>query len=339
MHTTGAEEVTVAGGRHGQGWRNVKGNTRDLDARRHAMATIGWIGLGNMGRPMTANLVKAGHTVKGFDVVPEAVTAAAEDGVTPVGSIAEAVAGADIVFTMLPKGEHARAVYLTPDGVLATADPATLLVDSSTIDFDSARALHAEAKAAGFRFVDGPVSGGVTGAQAGTLTFMLGGSDADVAEAKPFIEPMAGNIFHAGGDAAGQAAKIVNNMMLAISLEGVVEGAVLAQRFGLDPKAFYDIAKVSSGDSWPLRTWYPVPGVTETSASNNDFKPGFATALMHKDVGLALAGAETQGVDLPAATLVYAQLQKLVDEGLEGLDTTAIIKNIDPEAQGLPTKP
>ncbi|EKU48279.1 3-hydroxyisobutyrate dehydrogenase [Brevibacterium casei] len=303
------------------------------------MATIGWIGLGNMGRPMTANLVKAGHTVKGFDVVPEAVTAAAEDGVTPVGSIAEAVAGADIVFTMLPKGEHARAVYLTPDGVLATADPATLLVDSSTIDFDSARALHAEAKAAGFRFVDGPVSGGVTGAQAGTLTFMLGGSDADVAEAKPFIEPMAGNIFHAGGDAAGQAAKIVNNMMLAISLEGVVEGAVLAQRFGLDPKAFYDIAKVSSGDSWPLRTWYPVPGVTETSASNNDFKPGFATALMHKDVGLALAGAETQGVDLPAATLVYAQLQKLVDEGLEGLDTTAIIKNIDPEAQGLPTKP
>ncbi|MDN6123924.1 MAG: NAD(P)-dependent oxidoreductase, partial [Brevibacterium sp.] len=212
----------------------------------------------------------------------------------------------------------------------------TLLVDSSTIDFDSARALHSEAAKAGFRFVDGPVSGGVTGAEAGTLTFMLGGSDEDVAEAKSFIEPMAGNMFHAGGEAAGQAAKIVNNMMLSISLQGVVEGAVLADRFGLDPKVFYDIASVSSGDSWPLRTWCPVPGVTETAASNNAFQPGFATALMHKDVGLALAGAETQGLDLPAAQLVHAQLQKLVDEGLEGLDTSALIRNIDPKAAGLP---
>lgn len=300
------------------------------------MSTIGWVGLGNMGRPMTANLVKAGHTVNGYDVVPEAVATAAEAGVNPVGSIAEAVAGAAIVFTMLPKGEHARAVYLGDDGVLANADTSTLLVDSSTIDFDSARELHKDATEAGFRFIDGPVSGGVTGAQAGTLTFMLGGSDEDVETARSFIEPMAGNIFHAGGEAAGQAAKIVNNMMLSISLQGVVEGAVLANRFGLDPKTFYDIAKVSSGDSWPLRTWYPVPGVTETAASNNNFEPGFATALMHKDVGLALAGAETQGVDLPAATLVYAQLQKLVDEGLAGLDTSALIKNIDPNAEGLP---
>lgn len=300
------------------------------------MSTIGWVGLGNMGRPMTANLVKAGHTVKGFDLVPEAVAAAAEHGVTAVGSIAEAVAGADIVFTMLPKGEHARTAYLEPNGVLANADTKTLLVDSSTIDFDSARALHSEASKAGFRFVDGPVSGGVTGAEAGTLTFMLGGTDEDVAEAKPFIEPMAGNMFHAGGEAAGQAAKIVNNMMLSISLQGVVEGAVLAERFGLDPKVFYDIATVSSGDSWPLRTWYPVPGVTTTAASNNAFKPGFATALMHKDVGLALAGAETQGLDLPAAQLVHAQLQKLIDEGLEGLDTSALIRNIDPKAAGLP---
>ena len=300
------------------------------------MSTIGWVGLGNMGRPMTANLVKAGHTVKGFDLVPEAVEAAAKNGVNPVNSIAEAVAGADIVFTMLPKGEHARTAYLEPDGVLANADQKTLLIDSSTIDFDSARVLHAEAAKAGFRLIDGPVSGGVTGAEAGTLTFMLGGADADVEEARPVIEAMAGNIFHAGGDAAGQAAKIVNNMMLSISLQGVVEGAVLADRFGLDPKVFHDIAKVSSGDSWPLRTWYPVPGVTTTAAANNEFKPGFATALMHKDVGLALAGAETQGVDLPAATLVHAQLQKLMDEDLGGLDTSALIKNIDPNAEGLP---
>ena len=300
------------------------------------MSTIGWIGLGNMGRPMTANLVKAGHTVNGFDLMPEAVAAAVEHGVTAVKSIAEAVAGADIIFTMLPKGEHARAVYLEADGVLTNADAKTLLVDSSTIDFDSARALHSEAAKAGFRFIDAPVSGGVTGAEAGTLTFMIGGSDDDVAEAKTFIEPMAGNIFHAGGEAAGQAAKIVNNMMLAISLQGVVEGAVLAERFGLEAKTIYDIASVSSGDSWPLRTWYPVPGVTATAASNNDFQPGFATALMHKDVGLALAGAETQGVDLPAAKLVHAQLQKLVDEGLAGLDTSALIKNIDAKAAGLP---
>lgn len=300
------------------------------------MSTIGWIGLGNMGRPMTANLVKAGHTVNGFDLMPEAVAAAVEHGVTAVKSIAEAVAGADIIFTMLPKGEHARAVYLEADGVLTNADAKTLLVDSSTIDFDSARALHSEAAKAGFRFIDAPVSGGVTGAEAGTLTFMIGGSDDDVAEAKTFIEPMAGNIFHAGGEAAGQAAKIVNNMMLAISLQGVVEGAVLAERFGLEAKTIYDIASVSSGDSWPLRTWYPVPSVTETAASNNDFQPGFATALMHKDVGLALAGAETQGVDLPAAKLVHAQLQKLVDEGLAGLDTSALIKNIDAKAAGLP---
>ena len=300
------------------------------------MSTIGWVGLGNMGRPMTANLVKAGHTVNGFDLVPEAVEAAAKNGVNPVNSIAEAVAGADIVFTMLPKGEHARTAYLEPDGVLANADQKTLLIDSSTIDFDSARVLHAEAAKAGFRLIDGPVSGGVTGAEAGTLTFMLGGADADVEEARPVIEAMAGNIFHAGGDAAGQAAKIVNNMMLSISLQGVVEGAVLADRFGLDPKVFHDIAKVSSGDSWPLRTWYPVPGVTTTAAANNEFKPGFATALMHKDVGLALAGAETQGVDLPAATLVHAQLQKLMDEDLGGLDTSALIKNIDPNAEGLP---
>ena len=302
------------------------------------MSTIGWVGLGNMGRPMTANLVKAGHTVNGFDLVPEAVEAAAKSGVNPVNSIAEAVAGADIVFTMLPKGEHARTAYLEPDGVLANADQKTLLIDSSTIDFDSARLLHAEAAKAGFRLIDGPVSGGVTGAEAGTLTFMLGGADADVEEARPVIEAMAGNIFHAGGDAAGQAAKIVNNMMLSISLQGVVEGAVLADRFGLDPKVFFDIASVSSGDSWPLRNWYPVPGVVESSPSEREFAAGFSAMLMHKDVGLALAGGESQGVDLPAATLVHEKLQQLIDDGWGDADTSILIRNIDKNAKGLPTQ-
>ena len=302
------------------------------------MANIGWIGLGNMGRPMTKNLVAAGHAVTGFDVVEAAVTAAAEDGITPAGSIAEAVAGADIVFTMLPKGEHARSVYLDSGGVLESAQTSTLLVDSSTIDFDSARELHRQASDRGFRFIDGPVSGGVGGAQAGTLTFMLGGADDAVADAKPVIEAMAGNIFHAGGEAAGQAAKIVNNMQLAISLQGVVEGAVLAQRFGLDPKVFFDIASVSSGDSWPLRNWYPVPGVVESSPSEREFAAGFSAMLMHKDVGLALAGGESQGVDLPAATLVHEKLQQLIDDGWGDADTSILIRNIDKNAKGLPTQ-
>ena len=302
------------------------------------MANIGWIGLGNMGRPMTKNLVAAGHAVTGFDVVEAAVTAAAEDGITPAGSIAEAVAGADIVFSMLPKGEHARSVYLDAGGVLESAQTSTLLVDSSTIDFDPARELHKQAADRGFRFIDGPVSGGIGGAQAGTLTFMLGGADDAVADAKPVIEAMAGNIFHAGGEAAGQAAKIVNNMQLAISLQGVVEGAVLAQRFGLDPKVFFDIASVSSGDSWPLRNWYPVPGVVESSPSEREFAAGFSAMLMHKDVGLALAGGESQGVDLPAATLVHEKLQQLIDDGWGDADTSILIRNIDKNAKGLPTQ-
>lgn len=300
------------------------------------MANIGWVGLGNMGRPMAANLVKAGHTVQGFDVVEAAVTAAAEDGITPAKSIEEAVNGAEIVFTMLPKGEHARSVYLTEGGVLEVASKDTILVDSSTIDFDTARALHDAAREAGYVFLDAPVSGGVTGAAAGTLTFMVGAEDEDFEAAKKYIEPMAGNIFHAGGDAAGQAAKIVNNMMLAISAQGVVEGAVLADRFGLAPETFINIAKVSSGDSWPLRTWYPVPGVVDTAAANNGFKPGFAVSLMRKDLGLALAGGESQGVPLDAAQLVADKLDKLIDEGWELADTMALIRNIDSEAEGLP---
>ena len=237
---------------------------------------------------------------------------------------------------MLPKGEHAKTVYLGEGGVFDNASTSTLLVDSSTIDFDTATELHQAARDRGFKFVDGPVSGGVSGAAAGTLTFMLGGDDVDVENAKTFIEPMAGNIFHAGGEGAGQAAKIVNNMLLAISLQGVVEGAVLAQRFGLKPEVFYDIAKVSSGDSWPLRTWYPVPGVVDTAAANNNFEAGFSTMLMHKDVGLALDGAKTQGVTLSAAELVYSRLQQLIDDGNGDLDCSAIIGLVDENAEGLP---
>ena len=197
------------------------------------MAVVGWIGLGNMGGPMAANMVEAGHDVRGFDLNPEAVAAAADAGIRPVTSIAEAVDGADVVFTMLPKGEHALAVYLGESGVLAQASTGTLLVDSSTIDMESAKTLHDAASNAGFRFVDAPVSGGMSGAQAGTLTFMIGGQTAAVKDASAYIEPMSGNIIATGGATTGQAAKICNNLMLFINLAGAAEGAVLADRLGV----------------------------------------------------------------------------------------------------------
>lgn len=294
------------------------------------MATIAWIGLGRMGTPMTANLVEDGHTVRGFDLDADALAAAAANGVTPADSIAEAVRGADAVFTMLPKGEHVLSVYHGDDGVFAHAAPSALLVDSSTIDIDSARTLHESARERGFRFVDAPVSGGISGAAAATLTFMLGGESDAVDAAAELIEPMSGNIIRTGGATSGQAAKICNNMMLLINLASCAEGAVLAGRLGLDPKVFWDVASVSSGDSWALRTWYPVPGIVETSSANNGFAATFTADLANKDIGLALAAAESTGTALPAARLVQGQLQELIDAGLGGRDCSLIIKHIDP---------
>lgn len=293
------------------------------------MAVVGWIGLGHMGGPMSANMVKAGHEVRGFDLSPEARDAAEAAGVHIVGSIAEAVESADVVFTMLPKGEHARAVYLSDDGVLAHAGTSTLLVDSSTIDIESARALHDAAGAAGFRFVDAPVSGGISGAQAGTLTFMIGGEASAVRDASAFIEPMSGNIIPTGGATTGQAAKICNNLMLFIDLAGVSEGAVLADRLGLDPQVFWDIASVSSGDSWALRTWYPVEGIVATAAANNDFAPTFTTELAKKDIGLAVSAAEATGTPLEIGEHVMQLFQRAIDAGQAKKDCSVIVKLVD----------
>ena len=293
------------------------------------MAVIAWIGLGNMGGSMSVNLAKAGHTVLGFDLNAEAVAAAVAGGVKPAGSIAEAVDGADVVFTMLPKGEHARAVYLGGDGVLAHADTRTLLVDSSTIDIASAQALHDAAAAAGFRFVDAPVSGGMSGAKAATLTFMIGGEAGAVAEATEYIKPMAANIIPTGGATTGQAAKICNNLMLFINLAATAEGAVLADRLGLDKQVFWDIASVSSGDSWALRTWYPVAGVVPTAASNNGFAPTFTTELANKDIGLAISAAHDTGTPLVIGEHVQQLFQQLVDAGQSGMDCSAIVKLVD----------
>lgn len=295
---------------------------------------IGWIGLGNMGAPMAGNLVGAGHEVRGFDLSAEALALAAEAGVAPVASVLDAARGADVVFTMLPAGGHVRSVYLGEDGLLAAARAGTVFVDSSTIDVASAAAVHEEASARGIGFLDAPVSGGMSGAAAGTLTFMVGGDAALVERLRAVFEPMAGNVVAAGGPTTGQATKIVNNMLAMVSNQAMAEAAVLADRLGLDQRTFWDVARVSSGDSWPLRNWYPVPGVVETAAANRGFEATFAAALAHKDVGLAMAAAEDHGLDLPAARVAHAGLQALVDSGDGRKDCTLVIRNVDPGMAG-----
>ncbi|SDR67613.1 NAD(P)-dependent oxidoreductase [Agrococcus carbonis] len=295
------------------------------------MTSIAWIGLGNMGSRMSSHLVSAGHDVRGYDVVDALRAAAADHGVHAVGSIAEAVEGAEVVILSLPKGEHVRSVLADPDGVFDHAAPGTLILDTSTVDIETSRWSHGEAGSRGFRFVDSPISGGTQGAEAGTLTFMLGGDEADVADAREVVLPMAGNVMVVGEATHGIAAKLVNNMMLGISILGMSEGAQLAQQLGLDAKAFFDVARVSSGDSWALRTWYPVPGVVPGAAANHNFDASFSAMLCHKDITLAVAGAEAAGVRVPAATLIRDQLQRLLDDGLGGKDCTLVVRETSPD--------
>lgn len=295
------------------------------------MSTITWIGLGHMGAPMSANLVAAGHDVRGFDLSEAAMAAAREGGVQTFSTMGEAFDGAEVVITMLPKGEHSRAVYLGEDGVLALAPKDALLVDSSTIDVATAEQLHRAASEAGFAFVDAPVSGGISGAAAGTLTFMIGGEEQHARRAEEVVQPMAGRVVHTGAAGTGQAAKIVNNMMLFICLEACSEGSVLADRLGLDPRVFWEIASVSSGNSWALQTWYPVPGMTDSAAANHNFDATFSATLAAKDIGLALAAGEQTDVNLPAARLVAERFQELIDEGLADKDCSLIVKYAAPD--------
>jgi 3-hydroxyisobutyrate dehydrogenase len=297
------------------------------------MATIAWIGLGNMGGPMTANLVAGGHDVVGFDLNAEANEAAAANGVRIAASVADAVSAADAVFTMLPKGAHVREVYEGDGGVWANAPITALLLDSSTVDIETSRACHDGSAERGFRFVDAPVSGGISGAAAGTLTFMLGGAASDVADARALVEPMAGNVFAVGGPTMGIAAKLANNMMLFISLIAAAEGSQLAASLGLDAKTFWDVAAVSSADSWAMRTWYPVPGIVDSSAANHNFDATFATTLALKDVALALDAGEAAGLDLPGASLARRQFERLIDEGLGGKDCSLIAKYATPDGR------
>jgi 3-hydroxyisobutyrate dehydrogenase len=279
------------------------------------MARIGFIGLGNMGVPMAGNLVKAGHTVKGFDLVTANLAKAEARGVAKAASAAEAVSNVDAVVTMLPAGKDTLAVW--SGGMLKAAAPGTLIVDSSTIDVASARAAHKLAADARLPSLDAPVSGGVGGAEAATLTFMCGGAKEAFDRAKPILEAMGKRIVHCGDNGAGQAAKICNNMMLAVSMIGVSEAFVLAEKLGLSHQALFDVASASSGQCWALTSYCPVPGLVPTSPANNDYKAGFSSALMLKDLKLAQEAASAAGATTPlgaAAAQIYG-LHNAWDEG------------------------
>ena len=286
--------------------------------------TVAFLGLGNMGGPMAANLVGAGHRVRGFDPVEAAQDAAREAGVTVCDSPVEAVKGASVVVTMLPNGALVTSTYET---VLPEAEKGALFVDSSTISVDDARAVHAMAVEAGMLQVDAPVSGGVKGAAAGTLAFMVGGEDEAFAAAEPVLEPMAGKVIHCGGPGAGQAAKVCNNMVLAVHQIAIGEAFVLAERLGLEHQALHDVITGATGNSWALHTNCPVPGPVPTSPANNDFTPGFATALMNKDLGLALAALESTGTVAPLGAAAAALYDEFAQDNGDK-DFSAIITSI-----------
>ena len=263
------------------------------------MTAIGFIGLGNMGGPMARNLVKAGHALKVFDVVPAAVAALAQAGATAAANMGDAASGVDIVITMLPAGPEVRAVYLDRGGVLARAGADARLIDCSTIDVETARAVAKAAADQGRAMIDAPVSGGVGGAEAGTLTFMVGGPDAAFARAKPVLEKMGKTIVHAGPAGNGQAAKICNNMLLAIAMIGTCEAFGLADKLGLKAQTLFDIASKSSGQCWAMTTYCPVPGPVPTSPANRDYAAGFTGAMMLKDLKLAQQAAIGVGAATP----------------------------------------
>ena len=260
------------------------------------MAVIAFIGLGNMGNPMAANLVKAGHSVRGFDLLPANLELARGNGVVISESAQAALDGADALISMLPAGKHVISVWQT---LAPLASPGTLFVDCSTVDVQSARDAHALARAAGLLSVDAPVSGGTGGAAAGTLTFMAGGEEQAFAAAEPILQPMAGRIIHCGGEGAGQAAKICNNMILGVSMAAVCEGFVLAEKLGLSHQALFDVASTSSGQCWSITKYCPVPGLVPASPANNGYKPGFAAALMLKDLNLSQEAARASGAATP----------------------------------------
>ncbi|MDY6859311.1 MAG: 3-hydroxyisobutyrate dehydrogenase [Pseudomonadota bacterium] len=284
--------------------------------------TIAFIGLGNMGGPMAGNLIKAGHSVNGFDLSEAARAAAAERGVSPFEDMAAAVTGADAVITMLPNGGLVKKVWAQ---IAETVAPGTIMIDSSTIDVDSAIAAHAMMAEKGCLTLDAPVSGGTGGAEAGTLTFMVGGSDEAIAKGREVLEPMAGRVVPCGGAGAGQAAKICNNMLLGISMIGAAEAFALGEKLGLEHQALFDVISTSSGQCWSVNTNCPVPGPVPTSPANNGYKPGFAAALMLKDLRLAQEAALSRGAQIPLGAEAAQMFGLFESLGHGGEDFSGII--------------
>ena len=291
------------------------------------MTRIAFIGLGNMGGGMAANLAKAGHEVRAFDLSESALARAESKGCTPVGSADEALKDAEAVVTMLPAGKHVAEVYRT--NVLLNAPKSAILIDCSTIDVATAKTVAGEADTAGFTMVDAPVSGGIAAADGGTLTFMVGGSDEGFARAKTFLDQMGKAVIHAGGAGAGQAAKICNNMLLGVTMAGTCEAFVLAQKLGLNLQTFYDISSKASGQSWSMTSYCPVPGVGPDTAADRDYEGGFATALMLKDLKLAMEAAKEAGAYTPMGGEAEELYQRFADRGGAGKDFSALIKMID----------
>src|SRR5579872_753681 len=286
------------------------------------MSKIGFIGLGNMGAPMAANLVKAGRHVLGFDMVPASLAASARDGVQIVANARATVENADIVITMLPGGAQVLSVW---NDIVPAARQGTLFIDCSTIDVASARQAHALAAARGIASLDAPVSGGVGGAKAATLTFMVGGSAHAFARGKPVLERMGKRIVHCGEAGNGQAAKICNNMILGASMIAVSEAFVLGEKLGLSHQALFDVASASSGQCWSLTSYCPVPGPVPASPANNDYKAGFTSALMLKDLNLARQAAQSVGVDAALGAHAREIYEQFSHQGHSALDFSAII--------------
>jgi 3-hydroxyisobutyrate dehydrogenase len=288
------------------------------------MARVAFIGLGNMGGGMAANLAKKGHDVRAFDLSTEALDKAKAAGCLPAASAAEACDGAEAVVTMLPAGRHVESVYA--DSIFGNAPVSAILMDCSTIDVATAKRVGESALAKGYAAVDAPVSGGIAAANAGTLTFMVGGSAEAFDRAQPFLADMGKAVIHAGANGSGQAAKICNNMVLGAEMIATCEAFLLADKLGLDPQKFFDIASVSSGQSWSLTSYAPWPGVGPETPADRDYQGGFATALMLKDLRLAMEAAASVDADTPMGAKAAELFQKFNDEGNGALDFSAIIR-------------
>ncbi len=296
------------------------------------MARIGFIGLGNMGGPMARNLITAGHSLKVYDLSEDAMNFVVQSGATAADSVKDAAAGVDVVISMLPVGANVREVFMN-DGVIAAADPGTLFIDSSTIDVESAQAAAAAAKDAGFDMLDAPVSGGVIGADAGTLTFMCGGDAATFERARPILEGMGKNIVHCGASGLGQVTKICNNMLAGINSLAAAEAMVMGERLGVSKEVLYNVISTSTGRTFIFESSNPMPGVVATSPSSNQFKPGFMAKLMLKDLRLSQAAAQAAGSPTPLGAAATAAFQMLIENGHGDLDTSSIIKVIDPKKE------